>query len=183
MEKQFISPSELYNLSAELGLKVLAELQSVDMVVGIWRGGALPATVVYEILHRVNPLCKHFCITASSYSAIGVQGDITLTGIELLKIQLSAGAHVLFVDDIVDSGKTFRYISQWCAEYLADISVSYAAVFGRIGTKHNALVIEHSDAWLVFPHELEGLTDAEIVEHGMLSLEQLEKLAASRHNT
>jgi hypoxanthine phosphoribosyltransferase len=179
MEKKFISPGELYQLSAELGLKVLAEAPSVDRVVGVWRGGGLPAMVVHEVLQRANPSCKHFCITASSYSGIGIQGDVTLAGIELLKSQLSPGDHVLFVDDIVDSGKTFRFISSWCEQYLEQVKVSFAAVFGRPDAKHTALVAETSDAWLVFPHELEGLTDQEIVEHGLLSAEQLEKLTIS----
>jgi len=182
MNKKFVSYQQYIKLSTELGLMWAEQYVLPDMVVGVWRGGALPAIVVQEVFVALGHPCRHLCISASSYTAIAEHGMVELNGCQSLIEQANDLNNILFVDDIVDSGNTFSAISQWGKEYLPSVNFHFAAVFGRSEKTFNAMVALQDDDWLVFPHELEGLSDTELLQHEHIDQRQFDRIVALRQD-
>jgi hypoxanthine phosphoribosyltransferase len=180
MDKVFVRPDEYYQMSTELAIKLLEQGVLPDIVVGIWRGGALPAMVVHELYAALGHQCDHLCVRAASYVAIGEQSEVNLSGFEPLFDYTERDVTILWVDDIVDSGRTFAAINSWCETHLPHAKQQFAAVYGRNHETFSAVVACKNDAWLVFPHELQDLTASEFAQHSHLNRSLLARIDAFR---
>jgi len=167
MQKRYLSANELLNDSFALALQIIASGFRPDLVIGIWRGGSPVAITVQETLEFAGFPCDHIAIRTSSYHGIGVPGPVSVYGLDYLSEHPRARA-ILLVDDVYDTGLSV-------AQVLEDMRQHYGAWNPdiRIATPwykpgNNRTLREpdywlHStDSWLVFPHELQGLTAAEV---------------------
>lgn len=173
MKKIFISATELLQDSFRLAAQVLESGFAPDIVVGVWRGGAPVAIAIQEYFDYVGLPTEHSVIIASSYLGIGHQGDrIQVGGLEHLITHLSRETSVLLVDDVFDSGRSMQAI---LSELESKLSTNFpecvciACPWYKPARNRTERIpdffLHETDDWLVFPHELSGLSPQELREH------------------
>jgi hypoxanthine phosphoribosyltransferase len=142
-------------------------------LVGIWRGGAPISIAVQEVLEFHGMDCDHLAIRTSSYTGIGEQAkQVRVHAIDYLVSRLTASDHLLLIDDIFDTGRSLEAVLAELASRCKlnmPRSVRIATVYWKHARNQTSLqpdfCIRTTDAWLVFPHELKGLSREEILAH------------------
>ena len=180
MEKYFISAQELLDDSFKLGEKILKSGFIPNFMVGIWRGGTPVGIAIQEFLDYNGIQTDHIAIRTSAYVAIDQQArQIQVHGLHYLIDRLNADDRLLIVDDVFDSGLSIQAVigalAERCRRNLPH-DIRIATVFykpsrnktNRIPDYH----IHETDLWLVFPHELNGLTVEEIRREKPAALHQ-----------
>ena len=136
-----VSWESIHDHSRKLAHQVSAS-RTFDGIVAITRGGLVPAAIIAAELNI--RLIETYCI--SSYVDQS-QGDIaTLKAPQITK----TGISWLFIDDLVDSGKTAQHIKKaYPDSYLA---VLYAKPAGK-ALADNYVIDIPQDTWIDFPWE------------------------------
>ncbi|MFT6154607.1 MAG: hypoxanthine phosphoribosyltransferase [Bermanella sp.] len=172
MKKVFISADQLIEDSFQLGLKVFESGFRPDYIVGVWRGGAPVGIAVQELLDVLDVKSDHIAIRTSSYTAIGERDkNVRVHGLTYLIKRLEAEHSLLIVDDVHDSGLSIEQIindlKKACKKNTPEIRVA-TPYYKPNNNKTNRVpdyYVHESDEWLVFPHELDGLTSDELREN------------------
>jgi hypoxanthine phosphoribosyltransferase len=114
-----------------------------DTVLGLARGGMVPATILSYRLNCHN--LQQLGVRTRDVKSIQYYGQPILTG------------HILVVDDINDSGLTFSSVDNYIRYHFDHNeikSITYYSLYQRYNTKFKTGVygeeIENDD-WLVFP--------------------------------
>lgn len=172
-DKRFISAQELLEDSFALAKQILESGFKPTHIVGVWRGGAPTGIAVQEYLAWKNVDTDHIAVRTSSYRGIDdADPEVRIHGLGYFVEQLSSNDRVLIVDDVFDSGRSAvtleNALRDRCAGHEpADIRI--ATVWfkpDRNVTKRKPdFFMRETADWLIFPHELCGLTDDEIVTH------------------
>jgi uncharacterized protein len=172
MEKEFISAESLLRDSMQLGMQVLRSGFRPTFLAGVWRGGAPVGIAVQEVLEYHDVACDHIAIRTSSYVGIDQQAKtVRVHALDYLVSQLSAEDALLLVDDVFDSGRSLVAVlgelERRCRRNLPQ-QIRIATVYYKPARNLSPLrphyFIHETDRWLVFPHELQGLTREEILE-------------------
>ncbi|VAW01985.1 Hypoxanthine-guanine phosphoribosyltransferase [hydrothermal vent metagenome] len=170
MDKTYISAEELLNNSFKLAEQILASDFRPDYIVGVWRGGAPIGIAVQEALEFCGLPSDHIAIRTSSYHGIGQQDDVVrVHGLHYLVENVNADDSLLIVDDVFDSGRSIDAIIREL-KTLTRLNMPKDLRVGTVYFKPTKnmtdrvpdFYIEETDQWLVFPHELDGLTEAEV---------------------
>ena len=172
MDKIYISAQQLLEDSFRLAHRIYADGFHPHFIVGIWRGGTPVGIAVQEYFEFKQVETDHIAVRTSSYYGIDRQSkEIRVHGLHYLIENANADNSLLIVDDVFDSGrsvdaliKTIRELSR--KNTPADIRVAcpwYKPTKNAVGFEPDYYLHESAD-WLVFPHELSGLTLAEITE-------------------
>jgi hypoxanthine phosphoribosyltransferase len=170
MDKHFISANDLLKDSFTLAAKIYNSGFKPEFMIGVWRGGSPIAIAVNEFFEYMNISTDHISIRAKSYSDIGQQDkEIRLDGFEYIKQQLDPEKPVLIVDDVYDSGRSIKAIiheleSMFGQKISNQIRVAvpwYKPSYNKTDRTPDYF-LHQTDKWLVFPHELIGLTPDEI---------------------
>ncbi len=173
MEKLFISANSLLSDSMELARQIVCSGFRPTFLVAMWRGGAPIGIAVQEVLEYNAIHADHIAIRTSSYTGIGQQDKtVRVHAIDYLVSRLSAEDELLLVDDVFDSGRSLEAVldtlKRRCKRNLPD-NIRIATVYYKPLRNRSALVpdyfVRDTDKWLVFPHEIQGLTREEILEH------------------
>lgn len=172
MDKYFISANELLADSFTLAKQIFESGFRPDFIVGVWRGGAPVGIAVQEYLDLMGVETDHIAIRTSSYTGINEQSkQIRVHGTGYLIKNIHQEINLLIVDDVFDSGRSIRAILekiQRKAEGNCPKTIKVATPWYK--PTHNATTIQPdfylhtTDKWLVFPHELKGLTAEEIAQ-------------------
>ena len=142
-------------------------------LVGIWRGGAPIGITVQEVLEFNGLECDHISIRTSSYTGIDQQAKtVRVHAIDYLVSRLVAEDSLLLIDDVFDSGRSLEAVmndlKRRCRRNLPE-QIRIATVYYKPTRNRSALqpdfYVRATDQWLVFPHELQGLTREEILKH------------------
>lgn len=184
MIKRYITPQQLLKDAFTLGWQVFESGFRPDYVVGVWRGGSPVGIAVHELLHVLGAGSDHMAVRTSSYTGIGQREEkIRVDGLDYLTRRLGADDSLLLVDDVHDTGLSLRQIiadlESACSDAFPDIRIAtpyYKPANNRTGQAPHYYLHE-TDDWLVFPHELEGLTLAELKAHKPELAELLPRLA------
>lgn len=182
MKKEYITADQLLTDSIELALQIIDSGFKPDLIVGIWRGGTPVGISVQEVLAYVGINSDHIAIRTSSYTGIGRRTKVTVHGLEYLERHLSPGEKLLLVDDVFDSGQSIEGVIRELNELYQDKMPDFriATPFNKpanneTGRKPDYFLYETAD-WLVFPHELLGLSDSEIIKEKPLPSDLKERL-------
>lgn len=166
--KRYISANELLEDSYQLAMEVFASGFEPSCLVGVWRGGTPVAIAVHELLDYLGISCRHQAIRTVSYTGINQRGDIQVFGIEELAAGLNRSDRLLVVDDVHDTGfsidEIIGQLQTCCAEECPQIRVAtpwYKPNNNQTGRPPDYFLHE-TDDWLVFPHELQGLSLKEL---------------------
>ena len=170
-EKVFISAESLLRDSIELAMHIVRSGFKPTFLVGIWRGGAPIGITVQEVLEYHGIHADHIPIRTSSYTGIDQQAKtVRVHATDYLVSRVAAEDELLIVDDVFDSGRSLEAVmselKRRCRRNLP-AKVRIATVYYKPTRNRSALVPDYyvraTDQWLVFPHEIQGLTREEIL--------------------
>ena len=172
-EKQYIEAQDLLDDSFRLGLKVLDSGFLPDFIVGIWRGGTPVGIAVQELFEHRGIASDHIAIRTSSYESIEQRGKtIRVHGLNYIVKKADAGDRLLIVDDVYDTGLSIQAVIEALnrlSRRNAPRDIRIATVYFKPGNNRTDrrpdYYIHETDKWLVFPHELKGLTPEEIAQN------------------
>ena len=138
---------ELYGeASAALGRQVADSGFVPDIVLGIARGGLVPAATLAYALD-----CKNlFSMNVEFYTGVGTTLDAPVMLPPLLDTADLVDMAVLVVDDVADSGKTLELVRDFCRGHVA--TVRSAVLYEKPTTSVEAdYVWRRTDRWIEFP--------------------------------
>ncbi len=172
MDKVFISADSLLRDSMELARRIVRSGLRPTFLVAMWRGGAPIGIAVQEVLEYHSIHADHIAIRTSSYVGIDQAKTVRVHALDYLVSRLSADDELLLVDDVFDSGRSLEAViaelGRRCRRNLPD-KIRIATVYYKPARNRSALVPDYyvleTDNWLVFPHEIQGLTREEILAH------------------
>ena len=169
MKKHYIQADQLLKDSYNLAWKIYKQGFKPDFIIGIWRGGAPVGIAVQEFLDYLGVKSDHIAIRTSYYSDINSTRDtVQVYGLNYVIKQLKQNDSLLIVDDVYDSGmsinKVIEELQEACKKNMPEIQVAtpYFKPKNNKTDRTPDYYIHETDQWLVFPHELQGLTLEEI---------------------
>ncbi|MEW6997122.1 phosphoribosyltransferase [Colwelliaceae bacterium BS250] len=171
MNKKYITAQELLEDSFRVAAKVFEDGFRPQFIIGIWRGGAPIGIAVQEYFDYKKVETDHIAVRTSSYYGIGKQSkEIKVHGLHYLIENANASDGLLIVDDVFDSGRSVEALIEQITGQMRlntpkDIRVAcpwYKPQNSKVDIVPDYFV-HTSDEWLVFPHELSGLTPDEII--------------------
>ena len=172
-DKYFISAQELLIDSFRLGLNIFQSGFRPDFIVGVWRGGTPVGIAVQEILDQFEVKTDHIAIRTSSYTGIAQrEKEVRVHGLSYLTRNINFDNSLLIVDDVFDTGLSVKAVLDTLklkARRNMPDDIRIATPWFKPTNNKTDLVpdyfIHQTDQWLVFPHELDGLTRQEILEN------------------
>ncbi len=168
--KIYISAQQLLEDSLELGRQILLSDFRPDFIVGVWRGGTPVGIMVQELLDFYGVETDHIAIRTSSYSGMSRQeAPVRVHGLGYLTQKVNAEHSLLIVDDVFDTGLSVKSIidklKRRCRRNLPHelrVATAYYKPSKNQTDFEPDFCAHKTDEWLVFPHEMEGLSREEI---------------------
>ncbi len=188
MNKTYLSAQELLDLSYELAIKIFESGFRPNFIIGVWRGGAPVGIAVQEAMDYLGVKSDHIAIRTSSYSGIGQrEKTVRVHGLRYLEEQVNSEDSLLIVDDIFDTGlsveQVVKDLKSHCRKNTPKICIAtpYYKPQNNLSNITPDYFVKETDEWLVFPHEVDGLTDQEIRQHKELADSIKEKIITLRN--
>jgi hypoxanthine phosphoribosyltransferase len=171
-EKCFITAQELLEDSFRLAAQVYESGFRPQFIVGIWRGGAPIGIAVQEYFDFKKVETDHIAVRTSSYYGINQQSkQIKVHGLHYIVENANAGDGLLIVDDVFDSGRSIHALKEKLSELMrfnmpkdVRIACPYFKPKNTTVPLKPDYYIHESEEWLVFPHEVSGLSAEELAE-------------------
>lgn len=171
VEKQYISAEQLLDDSFRLGLQILESGFRPHFIVGIWRGGAPVGITVQELLDFFGIHTDHISIRTSFYKGVDERDShIRIHGLQYVIDNVEADEGLLIVDDVYDTGLSIKAVIESLEERARKNTprdIRIATAYFKPGNNRTdrapEFFIHETDKWLVFPHELNGLSREEII--------------------
>ncbi len=165
VKKSYLSANDLVRDSFRLARLILDSGWLPDDLIALWRGGAPVGITVHEFLyyHGVRP--RHRVLKCQSYTGIAERDhDVAFEHADDIFGSVVPGSRVLVIDDVFDTGNTARAVLARLAASGAE--VRFATVYWKPDRNQTArkpdFYVRETDDWIVFPHELDGLTPDEV---------------------
>ena len=172
MKKTFIQADQLLQDSFKLAWRVFESGFRPNYIVGVWRGGAPIGIAVQEFLEVLGVSSDHIAIRTSHYSGINQHNqNVQVYGLNYVIRQLESEDSLLIVDDVHDTGLSIKQIitdlNKACKKNTPEIKIAtpYFKPTKNKTDREPDYYLYETDEWLVFPHELDGLTVKEIKEN------------------
>lgn len=170
MDKLFISATDLLQDSFRLAAKIHRSGFVPDFIIGIWRGGTPVGIAIQEYFEFIGVETDHIAVRTSAYVGIGQRAkSIRVHGLHYLVEEADAGDSLLIVDDVFDSGHSIEaLLRELTGKMRRNMpgQVRIATPWYKPANNRTSLVpdywLHETDRWIVFPHELVGLTLEEI---------------------
>jgi hypoxanthine phosphoribosyltransferase len=171
-DKQYIGAEQLLDDSFRLGLQILESGFRPHFIVGVWRGGAPVGVAVQELLDFFGIQTDHISIRTSFYKGIDERdSQIRVHGLQYVIDNVDADEGLLIVDDVFDTGLSIQAVIedlQARARRNTPREIRVATAYFKPSNNQTDRIpdyfIHETEAWLVFPHELNGLTREEILK-------------------
>lgn len=169
-DKIYISAQSLLDDSYRLAVKILEDGFQPDFIVGIWRGGTPVGIAVQELLEYFGVPTDHISIRTSSYQGISrVEAPVAVHGLSYLIRNIDHDDSLLIVDDVYDTGLSVKAVMDTLyskARKNTPTDIRIATTYFKPGRNRTDrapdYTIHETESWLVFPHEMQGLTVEEI---------------------
>jgi len=171
MDKLFIQSKELLKDSFNLAWQVFESGYRPNYIIGVWRGGAPIGIAVQEFLDVLGVPSDHIAIRTSHYKGIDERdSQVQVYGLNYIIKQVESEDSLLIVDDVHDTGISIQKIildlQTACKKNTPEIKVAtpYFKPMKNKTDRKPDFYLHETEKWLVFPHELEGLSMDEIIE-------------------
>ncbi len=174
-QKYFVAPQSFTEDSTDLACRVYDSGFRPTHLVALWRGGATVGITVQETLRYLGIDTNHIAIRTSGYKGTEIQREIKVYGLDYLVNTLNHNDQLLVVDDVFDTGRSVKaFIETLNAKLRRNMpeEVKIATVYYKPEKNETDLTPDYfvhetaRDTWLVFPHELECVTDEELDQKG-----------------
>ena len=172
MAKHYIQAQQLLEDSFQLAWQVYESGYRPNYIVGVWRGGAPVGIAVQEFLDVLGIESDHIAIRTSSYSREGERSQkVHVHGLSYVIRQLESEDSLLIVDDVHDTGLSIKQaisdLKRACKKNTPQIRIAtpYYKPNNNQTDGPPDYYIHETEDWLVFPHELHGLSADEIRQH------------------
>ncbi len=171
--KTYLSAQGLLDDSFRLAAKVYDSGFEPTFIIAVWRGGAPIGIAVQEYLAFHGIETDNIAIRTSSYQGIDNQAkEVKVHGLNYLVKNIQHHDRLLIVDDVFDSGRSIEAIIRELTSLARlntpeDIRVAvpyYKPERNQIDREPDYYLYE-TEAWLKYPHSLEGLSKEEIAEN------------------
>ena len=165
-DKQYISANDYLLDNWRLAAAVRRSGWRPDFILGLWRGGAPVAIAVHEFFKVTGWDVQHIPLKCVSYTGIGEnKGGVAFTHGDIVFGMFRKGDRVLVVDDVFDTGKTAAAVKRRMDA--SGIDMRMACVYWKpekntTDLKPDYYVEDVGGSWIVFPHEIDGLSDDEV---------------------
>lgn len=166
IEKTYISANEYQIDIWKLASQIRKSGWKPDFLIGLWRGGAPVAISVHEFLKATGWSVEHLPLKCFSYTGIKENCEnVSFFSGDAVFGMFKKGDKVLFVDDVFDTGKTAAAVHEKALK--TGIEMKLACVYwksteNKTSLKPDFCTREIGGKWIVFPHEMVGLTMEEI---------------------
>jgi hypoxanthine phosphoribosyltransferase len=163
-EKAYIRADDLVYDSFLLARMILDSGYRPDVILVLWRGGTPVGVVVHEFLLYNGVESYHTVVKAESYTGIGERHEPVIENLDRVAAKLDADTRVLVVDDIFDTGGTLSRVAETLGARTPHIRLA-TLYLHRGHNRTNRLpdfYLRRTDRWVVFPHEVVGLSPEEI---------------------
>ena len=171
-KKIFIGADSLLLDSFRLASKVWKDGYVPDYIIAIWRGGTPVGIVIHEFFRYKGYDPYHTAIKTQSYSGMRRDGKVEVKGIEHVIDIVNADDRMLVVDDVFDTGLTVQEILKTVRKKARRNApeMRVATIYYKPAKNRTKIVPDYylrvTDDWLVFPHELDGLSGDELDRKG-----------------
>ena len=169
MEKHYIRSEDLIQDSFRLAWQVYEDGYRPNYIIGVWRGGAPIGIAVQEFFSVLGVPSDHIAIRTSHYKGIDDRStEVQVYGLNYIIKQVESDDSLLIVDDVHDTGVSIEKIvsdlQAACKKNTPEIRVAtpYFKPSKNKTTRTPDYHLHETDRWLVFPHELDGLSIEEI---------------------
>ena len=169
--KQYLTAQGLLEDAFRLGAQILNSGFRPTFMIAVWRGGAPVGIAVQEFLDYHGLHTDHIAVRTSSYAAaIDQQSrEVRVHGLNYLVKHVTHEDSLLIVDDVFDTGRSVQAIIDELGKRARlntpeDIRVAvpyYKPGRNEVGWAPQ-FYIHETEAWLKYPHSLEGLSAGEI---------------------
>ncbi len=184
VEKTYIGAQELLEDSMQLGLNIYKSGFKPNFIIAIWRGGTPVGIAVQELLDYFGIKTDHISIRTSSYEGIGQRSrNIRVHGLDYIIKNINAEDKLLIIDDVFDTGLSIDAVIKHIRTHARkntplDIKVA-TPYYKPKNNKTNfapEYYIQETDQWLIFPHELDGLSKEEIKKNKPMIFELISSI-------
>ena len=169
MEKHYIRSEDLIQDSFRLAWQVYEDGYRPNYIIGVWRGGAPIGIAVQEFFSVLGVPSDHIAIRTSHYKGIDDRStEVQVFGLNYVIKQVESDDSLLIVDDVHDTGisieKIVSDLQTACKKNTPEIRVAtpYFKPSKNRTSRTPDYYLHETDKWLVFPHELDGLSIEEI---------------------
>ncbi len=171
VDKHFVDLNTYYQDSLLLAKKVIESKFYPNYLVALWRGGTFPGMSIQEFFKKIGLKVDHISIRTNHYDDSALdkrQEKVLVIGLNYLIDNANSEDKILIVDDVFDTGKTIReVIDQYTLKTRKNAAnIKIATVYYKPSRNETNIkpdyYIHETDQWIVFPHELIGLTNEEI---------------------
>lgn len=171
-EKIYISADDLLRDSFQLALQVIESGFTPNFIVAVWRGGTPVGIAVQELMSYAGVETDHIAIRTSYYQGIDkVANQVQVHNLGYLLENLNYDDSLLLIDDVFDRGRSIeailaelqRLTRRNMPKNIKIATVWYKPEKNVTDIKPDFYVHETSQ-WLVFPHELDGLSLDEVAQ-------------------
>ncbi|MFN3517247.1 MAG: phosphoribosyltransferase [Novosphingobium sp.] len=173
VNKVYLTADRLLEDSFALANLVLESGFRPTHIVGVWRGGAPVGIAVQELLAFRGVETDHIAIRTASYTGIDQQArEVRVYALGYLIDVLNPEDRLLVIDDVFDTGRSIEALlaelKARCRHNTPD-TIRIATAYYKPSRNQTALkpdfYVHQTEEWLVFPHEICGLTEDEIRAH------------------
>jgi len=169
-QKKYVTPQELARDSYALAKMVFEDNFIPTALITLWRGGAPIGIRISEYFRRKKIyIPKDIPLTVSAYNHDQLKKNVFVGNLTSVTEALKGSERLLLVDDIIDTGSSLvtllDEIKNQCGQNTPkDIRIAtvYYKPKGLKKIPHHVYSLHEAKQWIVFPHELEGLSDDEI---------------------
>jgi len=158
IKKHYYSWQDIENMCTKIVKQMYADNWRPDYIVGLTRGGNIPATIISNMSDIPCEAMK-----VSFRNDERVDKDHWLSKIATAPVPTGMEKKILIVDDINDSGATFEWIwNDWALENIthgvkfATLTENLASNFEHVSYHVHEVNKAEEDVWLVYPWENVG---------------------------
>ena len=170
MEKIFLTANDLLDDAFRLADKIAKSGFHPTFIVGIWRGGAPFGIAVQEYFDVCNIETDHSAVRTSSYTGIDERSSrVGVYGMQYIVERVGPDDRLLIVDDVFDTGRSIEALLQELTKLCGantPQTIKTATVYykpkKRLAAVQPDFTLYETEDWLVFPHEIKGLSQDEI---------------------
>lgn len=167
----FISANDLLIDSFKLAKLIMDSGYEPNYIVAIWRGGTPVGMAIQEFFTYNKIETDHIAIKTSAYGK-GIENmkeKISVNGLGYIVNKVNSHDKLLIIDDVYDTGlsvneviKKIKIKARKNAPEIKIATVYYKPSNNKTQIKPD-FYIHETNKWIVFPHELDGLTKEEII--------------------